>query len=178
MNKTQLRQNLLQNRKPDKEKDRKILENLLSLKEFKEAGLVLTYVSTAQETDTHELIRKCFEAGKRVAVPVVDVHGITFYEINAFSDLSPGRFGIFEPAKTCKTVQIYENTFCVVPCLACDEKGFRLGYGKGYYDRFLAEFSGVSTALCYSCNIMQLPIEQHDVAVDMIITEGGVLYGR
>jgi 5-formyltetrahydrofolate cyclo-ligase len=180
--KHELRRKLLQNRAKCPEKDRKILEHLLSLKEFGDADLVLTYVSTEAEIDTRKLIEKCFEAGKRVAVPLTGVHSIEFYEINDFADLSQGKFGILEPLKTCKTANINNtNTFCVVPALACDRSGFRLGYGKGYYDRFLAEFrgSGLTTAaLCYECNIMQLPTEPHDAAVNMIITERGSFNGR
>jgi 5-formyltetrahydrofolate cyclo-ligase len=177
--KYELRRKLLQNRGKCPEKDRKILEHLLSLKEFGDAGLVLTYVSSEAEIDTRKLIEKCLGAGKRVAVPLTGVHSIEFYEINDFADLSQGKFGILEPLKTCKTANISNtNTFCVVPALACDRSGFRLGYGKGYYDRFLAEFRGVSAALCYECNIMQLPLEPHDAAVNMIITERGSFNGR
>jgi 5-formyltetrahydrofolate cyclo-ligase len=178
--KPELRRKLLQNRAKCPEKDRKILEHLLSLKEFRDAGLVLTYVSTEAEIDTRKLIEKCLGAGKRVAVPLSDVHNIVFYEINDFADLSQGKFGILEPLKTCKTANINDsdNIFCVVPTLACDRSGFRLGYGKGYYDRFLAEYGGVSAALCYECNIMQLPLEPHDAAVNMIITERGSFNGR
>ncbi|MCL2637455.1 MAG: 5-formyltetrahydrofolate cyclo-ligase [Oscillospiraceae bacterium] len=178
MKKFELRQKLLQNRKPCPEKDSLILKNLLSLKEFKEADLLLTYISTEKEVDTRALIKKCFELNKRVAVPLSGVHEIAFYEINSLSDTEEGKFGIREPLKTQKKAQISNKTFCVVPALACNEKGFRLGYGKGYYDRFLAEFNGTSAVLCYSENIIEIPTEPHDHAVDMIITEGGIAYGR
>jgi 5-formyltetrahydrofolate cyclo-ligase len=180
LNKAELRQRLLQNRKPCPKKDSLILKNLLSLKEFKEADLLLTYISTENEIDTCALINACFERGKKVAVPLCGVHGMTFCEIGSFSDTEVGKFGIREPLKSCKKVQISNSAFylCVIPALACNEKGFRIGYGKGYYDRFLADYKGKSAVLCYSENIMEFPAEAHDRAADIIITEGGIVYGR
>jgi 5-formyltetrahydrofolate cyclo-ligase len=178
MKKFELRQKLLQNRKPCPEKDFLILKNLLSLKQFREADLVLTYISTEKEIDTRLLLEKCFELKKRVAAPRVEALGIDFYEINSLSDTVKGKFGISEPDNSCRAVQINNGALCVVPALACDRQGFRIGYGKGYYDRFLAEFTGTSAVLCYSENVTEFPVEPHDCAVDLIITEGGIAYGR
>ena len=182
MDKKQLRQNLLLEQRVSLENDYLIFKNLLSLDEFKEADLLLTYISKKNEIDTRELLSWCFKAGKRVAVPRIivsgGVHNMVFYEIGSFQVLEFGKFGISEPLKSCKKAQINRNTFCVVPALACDSQGFRLGRGGGYYDRFLAEFEkqiGKTAALCYSENIITLPVEAHDKAVNFIITEGGVV---
>jgi len=185
MKKDELRQKLLQNRKPCPEKDSLILRNLLSLKEFKEADLLLTYISTEKEIDTRALIEKCFELGKRVAVPLTGVHEIEFYEIKSLAETRRGKFGIREPLKDLhgadtprQIAQINKSSFCVCPALACDGHGFRLGYGKGYYDRFLSGFEGISAVLCYKENIIEIPVQTHDCAADLIITEGGIEYGR
>jgi len=178
MDKIQLRQSILQKNNANPEKDYLIFKNLLSLDEFKEADLLLTYISIKNEINTRELLSYCFKAGKRVAVPKIHVRGIEFYEIGSFQVLEFGKFGISEPLKSCKKAQINRNTFCVVPALACNPQGFRLGRGGGYYDRFLAEYSskiGKTAALCYAENVIELPVEEHDKAVDFIITEGGVV---
>ena len=178
LNKTELRRRLMQNRRADPEKDKIILENLLTLKEFRQAELILTYVSTEKEIDTHELIKHCFKNNKTVAVPRTEAYDIRFYEINNFADLEAGYFGISEPIKTCKPAQITEKVFCVVPALACNKDGFRIGYGKGYYDKFLNEFYGKSAVLCYDDNIIELPLEAHDRAAWAVITDRRVIYGR
>ena len=174
LTKADLRRKLLQNREAQPDKDRRILANLLACKGFAEARIILTYVSTEREIDTRGLISHCLEVGKKVAVPRTGVHTIAFYEITSLDELEQGRFGIAEPKGHCKSVQISrENAraFCVVPALACSADGFRLGYGKGYYDRFLRTFSGTTAALCYSEKVMELPVEPHDVAVNLVITE-------
>ena len=178
MNKAQMRRNLLQEQRVNSEKDSLIQKNLLSLKDFIEADLLLIYVSMGTEIDTLKLIDRCFGAGKRVAVPRVNTAGMAFFEISSLRETELGKFGISEPLKTCKNAQISSNTFCVTPALACDLQGFRLGRGGGYYDRFLADYKGKSAVLCYSENVIALPVEAHDIAVDFIITEGGVVVVR
>ncbi|MCL1824229.1 MAG: 5-formyltetrahydrofolate cyclo-ligase [Oscillospiraceae bacterium] len=182
--KVELRRELLQKgseqytSRRDVNKDKLILKNLLSLREFQESGFILTYISTENEIDTHELISNCLRLKKQAAVPRVEGSELAFYEINSFFELEKGKFGILEPVKTCKKAQINKNTLCVVPALACNENGFRLGYGKGFYDRFLCDFPGKSVVLCYSGNMIELPVEPHDVAADIVITEGGVFHRR
>jgi 5-formyltetrahydrofolate cyclo-ligase len=178
MHKSDLRRQLLANRRPCPEKDARILDYLLSLNEFGEAELILSYISTVHEIDTRKFISRCFAAGKRVAVPKTEVHGIEFYEIFGFGDVAEGKFGILEPVNSCVPVQINKDTLCVVPALACNEHGERIGYGKGYYDRYLNSASVRSAALCYAENVISFAAEPHDEAVDLIITEGGVLFGR
>ena len=174
MTKIELRKSLLTHRCRCAGKDSRILSRLMSLDEFIRADIVLTYVSLPDEVDTHKLIK----SGKRIAVPKTGVHDIVFREINSFSDLEEGRFGILEPKDTCRPVQICDNMFCVVPALACNENGFRIGYGCGYYDRWLSRNNVVSAVLCYRENIIGFTPEVHDVAVNYIITEGGIFRGR
>lgn len=168
----------MQNRKPCHAKDSLILENLLSLKEFREADLVLTYNSFDNEIDTQKLIKKCFEMNKRVAIPKTYMLCMTFYEILNLEETVKDEYGIQVPNNSWEKAQINSKTFCVVPALACDKLGFRIGYGKGYYDRFLSGFTGTSAVLCYTENVIEIPVEGHDRAVDLIITEGGIADGR
>jgi 5-formyltetrahydrofolate cyclo-ligase len=131
----------------------------------------LTYISTESEIDTRELISRCFALEKTVAVPRITAGEIVFYEIKSLNETGKSKFGILEPVKSTKKAQINNSTFCVVPALACNGNGFRLGYGGGFYDRFLSSFSGFSAALCYSYNIIEIPVEAYDRAVDIVITE-------
>ena len=133
------------------------------------ADSVLTYVSTEIEVDTQRVLEYCFETGKRVAVPVSGDHELFFYEIKSFSDLALGRFSIMEPV--CRDVAFTgdEKSLCIVPALCADGDGLRLGYGRGYYDRFLSSFNGMSVIVCYSDFRRQVPAEPHDVRADMTI---------
>ena len=187
--KEELRREALFARRTSPLKNRLILDYLLSLNEFKRADLILTYVSTDGEIDTHELLTGCFAAKsplqseKRVAVPKIvktetNVSAIEFYEIKSLSDLEKSNFGILEPVNSCKKAQINNSghIFCVIPALVCNPDGFRVGYGKGYYDRFLADYAGESAVLCYLDNIREFPVEPHDRAASIIVTEEGVIY--
>ena len=147
--------------------DKSILAQLKPL--IDAADSVLTYVSTEIEVDTQSVLEYCFETGKRVAVPVSGDSELFFYEIKGFSDLALGRFSIMEPVCRDAVFTGDEKSLCIVPALCADGDGLRLGYGKGYYDRFLSSFSGRSVIVCYSDFRMQVPSEPHDVRADMTI---------
>lgn len=132
------------------------------------AGSVFTYVSTEIEVDTRRLIAYCFERGISVAAPVSGDTELTFYYISRSDDLIPGRFGIDEP-KHNRIAIANERTLCVVPALCADGDGFRLGYGRGYYDRFLSVFRGTSIILCYESFRREVPCEPHDTKADLTI---------
>ena len=93
--------------------------------------------------------------------------------IRSLDDLEKGTFGVLEPKhKQCKLVTDLSHGFCIVPGLCFDAKGYRLGYGKGYYDRFLSEFKGVTVGICYtSCVQYGLPHGYFDRPVDILVTE-------
>ena len=111
---------------------------------------------------------------KSVAVPLCDTDKCTmeFYSISSFDDLESGAYGIYEPKKECLKITADENTVCIVPGLAFDKSGFRIGFGKGYYDRFLSEFKGESVGLCYDeCFSDILIKDKFDMCVSAVITE-------
>lgn len=133
------------------------------------ADSVLTYVSTDIEVDTRRVLEYCFSTGKNVAVPVSGDTELAFYPIQSFSELSDGRFGILEPIKREAEFVGSESSLCIVPALCADGSGLRLGYGRGYYDRYLSSFRGKSVIICYSGFRMEVPSEPHDKRADMTI---------
>ena len=142
---------------------------------YNESQELLCYVSTADEIDTVGIISDALERGKSVFVPkCTDQKGVMiFYRISSLDDLHVDRYGIREPIDTCAEkawAQSDKSALCVVPALCCDSNGNRLGYGGGYYDRFLRGFSGKTVCLCYSrFSDIKLPVEEHDVICDAII---------
>ena len=135
------------------QRDRQIAGRVTALWQYKRCRQLLTYVSTPIEVDTLEIIRRALADGKKVAVPrcVPGTRDMEFYWINGVEELEPGTFGVLEPRPDPKRkVTDFSNGLCLVPALCYDWRGYRLGYGKGYYDRFLAGFGGHMIGVCYS----------------------------
>jgi 5-formyltetrahydrofolate cyclo-ligase len=160
--------------------DRAIYLKVLALDELKQAGTVLIYASYNGEVDTYGLIDECIRTGKRVACPRCrmdkEVPTLDFYFISSRDDLKPGYKGIMEPREDVNKKLSYEDicsSLVIVPMVGYDEAGNRLGYGKGFYDRFLAVFKEAeSIGLAYSCQkVSCLPVDEYDVKPDKIITE-------
>jgi len=155
--------------------------NLLSLKEYKDAGVVISYCAKDDEVQTRPIIERALADGKRVAVIVTDVPSktLSFSEIKSFEDdLAPGAFRILEPKPgRIRPVSIAQADVVLVPLVAWDEKGHRLGYGAGYFDRALAgakRITKVGLAL-ESQRLPQIPESRHDVRLDVIVTEKRVV---
>ncbi len=178
--KTELRKTFgLSRAKLDREKkldyDAEIQSRVLALREYIDTDIVFTYVSLDTEASTIGLIYAAWANGKRVAVPRCDpkTTQMEFYIINSFDDLETGQYNIPEPiAERCEKVTDFSHGLCVVPGLSFDAEGYRLGYGRGYYDRFLKQFRGTSVGLCYSSYVkFKLPRSEYDMPVDIISTE-------
>lgn len=156
-------------------RSRKILNRLISLAEIKIAKNVCVYVSKGSEADTICLIEKLISMGKSVYAPKSEIksNSMTFYKINSLSELSIGAFSVLEPNAKCEEYICSDKCdICIVPAISFDIQGFRLGYGKGYYDRFLVQFKGIKIGICFEEFITEmLPRLDTDIAVDMIITE-------
>ncbi len=159
--------------------DKKICNKLLNLWAVRETDIFLCYVSTDIEVDTKEFIKALLSAGKRVAVPRCEggPSEMNFYYIDSLEELSSGSFGVLEPeCNKEKMLTETENTLCVVPAFMFDKSGYRLGYGKGYYDRYLSRYKGSTIGICYSHNIKdELFHGKYDRTVDMIVTEKSIL---
>ncbi len=157
------------------QRDRRIADRVTALWQYQRCGQLLTYVSTPIEVDTLEIIRRALAAGKRVAVPrcIPGTRDMEFFYISGLEDLSPGSFGVLEPdPENCEKMADFSNGLCLVPALCYDWKGYRLGYGKGYYDRFLAGFGGHMIGICYSdCIRRTLPHGRFDRPVELLVTD-------
>ena len=157
------------------ERDRCVANNVRRLWQYSKATTLLTYVSTDIEVDTREIIRMALADGKRVAVPrcVPNTCLMDFYYIDSLEQLKPGAFGVLEPdPDETKLLTDMSHGLCLVPALCYDLEGFRLGYGKGYYDRYLSGFGGALVGLCYSdCIEKHLPHGRFDRSVETLVTE-------
>ena len=160
--------------------DEAIRRALRSFDVFRRAPIVLTYVSFGAEVDTRALIEELLDEGRRVAVPRVDraAHKMAFHEIESLEGLVPGTMGILEPPGDTPALTVPEmvRTACLVPGLVFDGAGHRVGYGGGYYDRFLAFYPGNKIGLARVTQLSSnpLPVGEHDVPVDFLVSEGTV----
>lgn len=154
-----------------------ILEKVLGLEAYRRAKLVHTYVSSKEnEVDTRALIGTCLAQGKRVAVPVVMPSAKTMGHalIDGLDQLVVGPWGLAQPdpAAARWLPAKARIDLVVVPGLAFDRRGHRIGRGGGYYDRFLAQVQTVKIGLCYDELVLDyIPGEPHDVPVDMVVAE-------
>jgi 5-formyltetrahydrofolate cyclo-ligase len=157
----------------------RVISRLESLPVFRRARSIHTYVSFGDEVDTHALIHRLLREGRQVAAPRIEGASgeLHHFFIRDFSQLQPGRFGILEPAPNPRTIAMPETfDMVLVPGLAFDREGNRLGLGKGYYDRFLAKVHAPKIALAFAFQMMKkISTEPHDQRVDMVITEKEVI---
>lgn len=160
--------------------DAAIRRSLAGFALFSAAPLVLTYVSRGPEVDTRVIVRGLLSAGRRVAVPRCDpsAHALDFCEIASLDELSRGFRGILEPPAEARALSTPElvGSVCLVPGLVFDGDGRRVGYGGGYYDRFLAFYPGDKIGLARTTQLSSNPLPRGDldVPVDFIATEAGV----
>ncbi|MBP7186207.1 MAG: 5-formyltetrahydrofolate cyclo-ligase [Ruminococcus sp.] len=155
-------------------KDADITERLLSLDRIEDADCLMVYSSFGSEVDTYGIIDALLGSDTKIAFPRCNDDGtMTFHVIESLADLHEGMYRISEPDDTLPLAEITDRTVCLIPGLAFTEKGGRLGYGGGYYDRFLSENPHIYTiALSYEELITdELPLLQHDLLVNSIVTE-------
>jgi len=162
-----------------KEKDLKIKNTLYSLNEFKKAKNIAFYVSVNHEVDTHNIIKELLTK-KTIIVPYLVKNNpiLQLSEIYNFNDLEPKSFGILEPKEYfIKQFDPKKIDMIIIPAIVFDLTGHRIGYGYGYYDRFLRTLDNVKKiGLAYKLQIVdKIPEEQHDIPVDVIITEDKII---
>lgn len=171
MNKQILRNKYKEIRKTikDKEKQDKIIFNkVINLEEYKKSNLILTYVSLKDEVDTIKLIEYSLKIYKNVAVPKCEGDEIVFYYINSLEDLEERSFGILE-SRTNERVNNFNNSICIVPGIAFDKQNNRIGYGRGFYDRFLENYNGLKVGLTYKeCICDEIDADENDIKMDII----------
>lgn len=155
-------------------RDTRVAQNVRRLHQYGPAGTILVYVSTPIEIDTKKIIENAWADGKRVAVPrcIPETRLMEFHYIDSFEDLKPGTFGVLEPSEELQIVTDFTGCLMIVPAIQFDIHGYRLGYGKGYYDRYMSRFTGASAGLCYSDELRRHMYHgKFDKSVDVIVTD-------
>ena len=161
-------------------RDEAIANAASNMASFRLAEYVLMYAPTGEEIDVTGIARRALELGKRVMYPVCskEEHTMVYREIKSFDDLKPGAFDLLEPpadAPDYDPERDAGSAICFVPGLVYDKAGFRVGYGKGFYDRYLSAFAGCKIGVIYSDYILrQVPRGRFDVKVDILLCEKGV----
>ncbi|MFN3134491.1 MAG: 5-formyltetrahydrofolate cyclo-ligase [Candidatus Kryptonium sp.] len=161
-----------------KGRSRLIFQNLKTLPIFNTAKIIHTYVSSKKnEVETIEIINYLFSVGKRVVVPVIDKDRkvILHSELKSISELKKSTFGILEPEQI-KEVSLSEIDLVLVPAIAVDRSGNRVGFGGGYYDKFLSQINCPKVALVYDFQVVdKIEVSPNDVPVDFIVTETEII---
>lgn len=169
----------------------RIVKNLTSLPCYREADAILTYISFRSEVDTFSLLKRAFADGKAVFAPKVLGKEMAFYQISSPEDLAEGYCGILEPScgysyDEWADGHMGQRVLICLPGTAFDRARHRIGYGGGFYDRFLNRLPGdasahlrmtcVTAALAYDCQIFEeIPCEAHDIYPMCVVTEKEVL---
>ena len=201
MTKKEVRKNVLAVRDAIPAEDRtrydaSIRESVMGTEEYREAEVILAYVSYKSEVDTIALIQQALKDGKYVFAPKVSGNEMEFWQISSLEDLREGYRGILEPIQSISFSEWIKEHDCKVmmwmPGAAFDKERHRIGYGGGFYDRYLerllhrleqtnsvdqvqtqfGRFTLTMAALAYSCQVLErIPYEEHDVRPDILVTE-------
>ena len=165
--------------------DAGIEANLLVLSEFTDAEVLLAYLDFGPEVRTRGIIEAAWAAGKVVALPwcVPGTHEMRWYRVTSFDALVRSKLGVEEPVPADENEQLLgtgQRMLALVPGLTFDVAGYRLGYGGGFYDTFLAGFDGVSVGLCREVQLSEDLrsggiIDEHDLPAQLVVTEGRVI---
>ena len=170
-------------KKERSEKSAAIMEQLFDFANFLESRIILFYMSNNSEVDTEPMVRKALEIEKIVALPLIDrgkQEIVPFKIDNLERGVRPRYRKIREPIpQRCKQVPVKHVNLAIIPGIAFDERGGRIGYGTGFYDRFIPrlDITTRKVALSFECQIVpQIPMEPHDRYTDIIITEKRIIY--
>ncbi len=183
-NKQELRKSLLDRRSKlsgafREEAAEAIFRKIEKLPAYTLADKLLIYVSNEQELSTRRLLSYALDTGREVYCPrcVPGGNDMVFRRVRSLSDLKKGSFGLLEPDMTCEAGSFTDQSLCVTPALAFDRQGYRIGYGRGYYDKFFCTFPGIKLGLCYEGFLLDDVFRDgSDVPVDVIMTEKKLVY--
>ncbi len=163
-------------------RDEKLCRLFLSSVTYRYSHTILAYAPTPREIDVTPIIRQALSDGKTVAFPlcVPETCEMSFHITDTMDLLRTGHYNLKEPPAEAPVYEVKhaaeDHAVCLVPGLVFDSMGYRIGYGKGYYDRFLSAFGGVSVGVVYSDFLVpEVPKGRFDLNVDVLITEKGVL---
>ena len=159
--------------------EQRMLKFLQSWDVFRQAKTIHIFISKTDEPDTSPIIESAWESGKTVAVPCVipETFELFHSQLKSFEDLSSGALGVLEPSPEGRIAMNPESfDLVIIPGVAFDRQGGRLGYGKGYYDRFLEQTTAFRLALAFNFQVLEkVPTEKHDVPMNGVLTESGII---
>ena len=157
---------------------RAVAARILALPAYREARVVMAYAAARGEIALDAVMEDALLRGKTLALPLCTGPGrMQARRVTALSRLTPGRYGIAEPDADCSQVAPETIDLILVPGVAFDARGGRLGQGGGYYDRFLAGPRAMRVGICHDFALVErVPTQAHDLAMDSIITPCGVVY--
>ena len=178
--KSELRKQVLQEMKviPQKQKntmDRALTDRLLHHPFYQEAKVIATYLSFPHEFQTQGLIGQALRDGKKVMIPKTYPKGRMEFVVYDPQQLVKTSFGLLEPQGNLEVVDASQIDLIHVPGLAFTTEGYRIGYGGGYYDRYLENFAGHSLSTIYSCQVQEFNSEDHDIPVQEVLIDEGNL---
>lgn len=164
----------------------RIWQRFLALSEFAVARTVMLYVDMRSEVQTRPFLPVVMAAGKRVVVPYCQDDDLVLFHLEDLGQLALGCFGVLEPKVELRGVASHrvepqELDLVMVPGVAFDRRGGRLGYGKGYYDRLLRRLrhDALAVGVAFECQIVpEIPMQQHDVFMDKVLTETALYEGQ
>ena len=155
--------------------DQALTEQLLQHPFYQEAKVIATYLSFPHEFQTQELIEQALKDGKKVLIPKTYPKGRMDFVVYNPQQLVKTSFGLLEPQGDLEVVDASQIDLIHVPGLAFTTEGYRIGYGGGYYDRYLKHFSGHTFSTIYPCQIKDFIPEKHDIPVQEVLIDEGNL---
>ena len=162
-------------------KSRIINHKVMNHPAYQKSELVFAYIDAKGEVKTRDVIEDSWKNGKKVAVPRVHGDIMKFYYISSYEDLEAGSFGLLEPKLICEEVKdVSKESIVIVPGVAFDRKGNRIGYGKGYYDKYFVYHPDIyKTAIAFSLQIVpEIPVDEFDIKMDCVITEDEIILNK
>ena len=178
--KAELRKKILQEMKTLSQEqkiamDQALTERFLNHPFYQEAKVIATYLSFPHEFQTQELIERVLKDGKKVLIPKTYPKGRMEFVVYHPQQLAKTSFGLLEPQGDLEVVEPSQIDLIHVPGLAFTTEGYRIGYGGGYYDRYLEHFAGQSLSTIYPCQVQEFNFENHDIPVqEVLIYEGNL----
>ena len=174
--KAELRKQVLQEMKALSQEQKQVIdqtltERLLQHPFYQEARIIATYLSFPHEFQTQELIEQALRDCKKVLIPKTYPKGRMDFVVYDPQQLVKTSFGLLEPKGDLEVVDVYQIDLIHVPGLAFTTEGYRIGYGGGYYDRYLKHFSGNTLSTVYPCQIRDFIPEDHDIPVQEVLVD-------
>lgn len=184
MDKQKIRENIvsIMTRLAPEEKlkiETQLIAHLIQSSLWKKANIIGVTSSTSIEWNTTQIIEKAWSENKNIVIPksLPETKQLIYYKINSYSQLERGYANILEPIPTeTKKIDAPKIDLLIVPGLAFDKRGYRIGFGGGYYDRFLEKFTLITVSLASELQIVkEIPINEFDIPVQYLVTENSII---